>query len=140
MNRIPPNPYARKLPGPRVDDAWTVTAGVVVVIGRNTSITLPPGATWPGVDTLPEDWLEDLQPAEAVSATGSRWVTAQPADLPAGVVLVHAQMLRSGPLADRLARLDKLGMGNINQFVQSAAVNSIRESVSRMRGEMRRGG
>ena len=133
-----PNPYGRKLAGPPLSAAWTVTAGVVAVIGLKITITLPPGATWPGVAALPGDWLDDLQPTEAVAAAGSQWVDAQPADLPAGVVLIHAQMLRSGPLAERLARLDKLGMGPINQFVQAAAVSSFRESVAKVRGDMRR--
>ena len=139
MNRSPIT-YARRLPGPPLDAAWSVTVGVVVVIGLKLSITLPPGATWPGVDALPADWLGDLQPVEAMTTVGSQWVDAQPADLPAGVVLVQAQLLRSGPLIGRLAQLDKLGIGPINHFIQAAAIGATRESVSKVRGDMRRDG
>ena len=140
MTRSSPRPYAyaRMLAGPPLDAPWTVTDGLVAVIGRKLSIVLPPGATWPGVSTLPADWLDDLQPTGTVATAGSQWVDAGPADLPAGVALVHAQLLRSGALIDRLGQLDKLGIGAINQFIQAAAIDSTRESVSKLRRKMRR--
>lgn len=112
-------------------------AGIVAVIGLKISIVFPPGATWPGLDALPGDWVDDLQATESVATAGCEWVDARPADLPAGVLLVQVQMLRSGPLTNRLAQLDKLGIGGINQSIQAAVIDARRESVAKLRAKMR---
>lgn len=126
-------------PGPRLDLAWTVASGMVAIMGETETLTFPPGATWPGIDALPEDWLDELQPSEALAAPGSQWHTAPPESLPAGVAIVHAQLLRSGSLSARLSRLDRCGAGRMNQTMQAAVIACRRESVTKVRGEMRRG-
>lgn len=134
-----PRAYIALCPGPRLDQAWTVTSGMVAITGETGTLTFPPGATWPGVDALPEDWLDELQPSGAIAAPDSHWQSAAPESLPAGVALVHAQFLRMGPLATRLDRLDRSGAGCMNQTMQAALIACRRETVTKVRGEMRRG-
>lgn len=134
-----PRAHIPLCPGPRLDQPWTVTSGMVAVVGETETLTFPPGATWPGLDALPEDWLGDFQPSETLAVSDSQWQRAAPESLPAGVALVQAQLLRTGPLAARLTRLDRSGVGAMNQGTQAALIGARRESVAKVRGEMRRG-
>lgn len=133
-----PKTYAHILPGPDLDCAWTVAEGLVAVLGECETLTLPPGATWPGLDALPPEWLDELRLAEAVATMGSRVRSVQPNELESGLALVHAQMLRTGSLTTRLTRLDHTGTGAINQSVQAALIGARRESVTKVRTEMAR--
>lgn len=84
-----PRAYIHLCPGPRLDQAWTVTSGMVAIVGEAETLTFPPGATWPGLDALPDDWLGDFQPSETLAVSDSQWQRAAPESLPAGVALVH---------------------------------------------------
>ncbi|OLV20192.1 hypothetical protein [Deinococcus marmoris] len=134
--RPSPHPYTRMLSGPDLDHAWTVTNGMIAILGEHETLTFPVGATWPGLDALPSDWLDELRPAETVSVSGSLTRKALPSELESGLALVHAQMLRTGSLALRLTRLDRLTSGTLNQSTQAALVGARRESVTKVRTEM----
>lgn len=122
----------RRERGPDLDGAFRVISGFVVLHGE-LDLTLPPGALWPGLRHVPE-WMLDLaQPAETEQTPGALTTPLEPtpADINAGIALLHVQLLQTGQLllADRQRvvqhTLDPL---SVNTTTLARVIGATRES------------
>jgi len=122
------------LPGLALERSWTVTAGLAAVVGVQITLRLPPGATWPGLDHLPEWLVERVQPTgtlEVPDTTYTSHVTSR--DIESGVALIHAQALGLGEGVDRLAVLERtVHPRQLNQVTVGALIGTCRESVTKL--------
>ena len=134
--------YTRSIPGPDIDEPFTVLTGYVTVYGEGETVALTAGCTWPGLDHLP-DWILDyLQPSEAHQTPGTTLLdhVPTPREIEFGAALVHAQMLRGRrSLDDRMGLLARdLDVVHVNQVTLAGLLASTREMMSKILHPYRR--
>ncbi|GGR62459.1 hypothetical protein GCM10008959_25560 [Deinococcus seoulensis] len=128
--------YNRHIPGPLLEQPFTVTAGIVVVYGVESgiSVRIPAGGTWPGHADLPAAIADHLELHTTGCTPGSAWTdTVTPDALAAGVALITAQALMLRRLAARMNLLEQLGHPprTLNQALGGGLVGSVRESFTK---------
>ncbi|MFC3833470.1 hypothetical protein [Deinococcus rufus] len=132
--------YNRNRRGPDPAGAFLVLEGVVAVIGFECTLVLPPTTVWPGHLALPDDLVADLGLGDTLLSAGARttpW-TPSPRDIEVATALVTAQLLRVGPLEQRLARLAALCDVHAQGTETSAhLLGTTRESLSKFLNQRR---
>lgn len=138
---IQPTPFPRGLynkqrPGPSVDLPFTVTQGMVAVMGASetVNVTLFPGSTWPGANALSAPVREALLPRETFMIPHTSWqLNPQETELQAGLGGVTSQVLRALTIHEGLDLLVAVGINplTINQTTLAAVLNRTREGVSK---------
>lgn len=128
--------YNRRIAGPDITRPFTVTSGLVAVRGE-ISICLPAGATWPGLDQLPDWMAEQILPegADLIRGAAVHARPPTPRDIEAGIALVHALLLQGAqvPLDRRLTFASRdLAPRTVHQATLAAVIGCARVTLTRL--------